>query len=254
MVLKFPFFAIIVVDAVQHVAVKIFPLLEAERFPEDAGIYVAGHERCLDQNCARAAERIDEIRIALPSGELYQSGGKDFVDRSFALAHTIAAQVQALARGIERKSAIVVRNVDIEFDIGVGDTNIRALAGRISEVVDDSVLYFVRHELRVAEFLRIDDGIYGKGGIEVEVVVPIYGTDGGIYLIGIRSFEMLDGFEDTHSGTQAEVGTIHHFLVTAKGDHSSSYLNFVCAQLGKFLCQDFFQSLKGLGNHFKLFH
>ena len=65
---------------------------------------------------------------------------------------------------------------------------------------------------------------------------------------------MLDRFENTHSGTQAEVGAIHHFLVTSEGNHTSSNLNFIGTEFGKFLCQDLFKALKGFGNQFELFH
>ena len=104
----------------------------------------------------------------------------------------------------------------------------------------------------MTELFREHDGIDGKRLVQPEVVGPIYGLDSLIDIVGTERLEALDGFQDTDSGVQLEIGAIHHFLVTSEGNHTATGLYVVGAQLHQFFCQDGFQAHKGLGNQFKL--
>ena len=104
------------------------------------------------------------------------------------------------------------------------------------------------------EFLRVDNGIDRKGGVEVQVLAPVNAADGCVDIIGVGSLEVLDGLEYAHGGAKAEIGAVHHFLVAAEGYHAASYLDIVGTEFRQFLCKNFLQSLEGLGNEFELFH
>ena len=251
---KFLFGRIVVIDTVEQFAVKVLPLLESERFAEDSGINVAGHERGLHEYGSRTAERVDEIRIALPSGQLDEARGQHFVDGRLYGCDAVSAQVEAFARGVERQGAVILGNMYVEFDVGVRDADVGPFTRGFAEVVHDGVLHLVGHELGVAEFRGIDHGVHGEGCIEVEVLFPVDGPHGGVDVVGVGRAEVLDGFEYAYGRAQAEVGPVHHFLVSGEGNHTFADLDVVCAELCQLLCQHFFQSLEGFGDKFELFH
>ena len=58
-------------------------------------------------------------------------------------------------------------------------------------------------------------------------------------------------FENTYGGAEAEIGAVHHFLVAAEGHHATADLYVVGTKLDELLCQDFFQTLEGLGYEFE---
>ena len=56
----------------------------------DTRIYVSGNQGGLHKECARAAHRIEEIRVAAPAGLHDYSGSEHFVDGGFSLLHLVA--------------------------------------------------------------------------------------------------------------------------------------------------------------------
>ena len=98
-----------------------------------------------------------------------------------------------------------------------------------------------------AEYYRI----YGKGLVCVQEVFPMDCLDLFVDFIGVFGIEVFDGFQDADGRTQAEVCFVHHCLVSTEGHHAATYFNVVGSQCCKFLCQYFFQSLEGFGNHFE---
>ena len=106
----------------------------------------------------------------------------------------------------------------------------------------------------MAKFLRIDHRIDGQRRLEVQILTPVDGAHGRIYVVGVRGLEMLDGLEDAYGGAQTEVGTVHHLFVAGKRHHAATDGHVVGAQFGQFLGQHFFQTLESLGDEFKFFH
>ena len=153
MVIEGALLRVVVVDAVEQVAVEVLPLLETEGAAEYARIDVAGHEGGLDENGAGAAEGVNQVAVKIPARELDESGGQHFVDGGLDAAGAVAAQVQALAAGVEREGAVGVGYVDVQTDVGVGNADVGAFSGGFAEIVDNGVLYFVCYEFRMAELL-----------------------------------------------------------------------------------------------------
>ena len=244
---------VVVVDAVEQIAVEVLPPLKAEALAKHARIDVSGHESGLDEDGARAAEGVDEVFLEVPPRELHESGRQHLVDGRLDGGHAVAAQVEAVARGVERERAAGFGHVYVETDVGVGDADVGALALRLAEIVDDGVLHLIGHELGVAELLRVDHGVDGERGFQVEIAAPIDRLHGLIDVVGIFRLEVLDGFQDAHGRAQTEVGPVHHLAVAAERHHAAANLYIVGTQLRQLLRQDFFQALKGLGDEFKFF-
>ena len=91
------FLRVVVVYAVEEVGVEVGPLLERIALAEHARSHVAGDERGLDKQRARAAHGVDEVRIALPSRHEYHARGEHLVERSLDRLLPVAAAVQAFA-------------------------------------------------------------------------------------------------------------------------------------------------------------
>ena len=89
---------IVVIYAVEELAVEVAPALEGESAAVDARIDVGGNHRGLAEECARAAHRVDERHVAAPAALEYNACGKHLVDGRLGLGHTIAALVERLAR------------------------------------------------------------------------------------------------------------------------------------------------------------
>ena len=79
----------------------------------------------------------------------------------------------------------------------------------------------------MAEFVAEDNRIDGKGLVNVHVVIPVDGFDLLIDFVGVLGREVLNRFQDADGCTQAEVGFVHHLLVSAEGYHAAAYLDVV---------------------------
>ena len=119
----------------------------------------------------------------------------------------------------------------IQADVGVGDADVWSLSRFLAELVNNSVLHLVRHELGVAELFREHYGIYGERLVVVEIFGPIHLLNLLIHIIGRLSLEMRDGFQNPDCRVQLEIGAIHQFLVSSKRHHTASYLHVVGTQL-----------------------
>ena len=163
--------------------------------------------------------------------------------------------MERLATGVETQRAVILSDMHVQTDVGVGHRYIRALAGLLPELVDDGILYLIRHELRMAELLREHDRVDREGLVVLQILRPVYFLDFLIHVICAFRFEMTDRLQDSDGSVQLEVCTIHHFFITCKRYHSSTDLNIVSPQLGQLFRQYRFQSHKRFGDQFKiLFH
>ena len=140
---------LILVDAVEEFLVEVGPLFEGILLAIHAGGDAAGNEGGLDGNGAAAAHRVDEVAFALPSREHDNAGGKHFVQRSFHRLLPVAATVQAFAARVEREGAVVLSNVDVELQVGIGDADVRTFSRPLPHLVNNRVLHLVGHKLRV---------------------------------------------------------------------------------------------------------
>ena len=160
--------------------------------------------------------------------------------------------MEALAAGVEGKGAVVLCNVDVQLQVGVGNLDVGALASLFPHLVNDGILHLVGDELGVAELRAEHNAIHGKGRFVGEDLRPINLLHGTIHLVGRCGPEVLDGFQNLNGGAQLEVGAIEQLLVAREGHHAVPYLNVVGSEVNKLSCQYCLQALKGLGYHLKL--
>lgn len=62
-----------------------------------------------------------------------------------------------------------------------------------AKIVDDSVFCLVSDKLRMPKFLRINDRIDRKSGLQIKIFVPGDGLHSFINLIGVFSFKVFEG-------------------------------------------------------------
>ena len=120
---KVAFVAVVVIDLVEQVGIKILPVFECKSLTEHTRIDVCSHQGSLDEESARAAHRVDEIALTIPAGELENAGSQHLVDRCFGLRHAIAAFVEGFAAGIEREGHLLAGDVHVELHVGVVEAN-----------------------------------------------------------------------------------------------------------------------------------
>ena len=118
LVFEFAFGAIVVINALEEFVVIVGPRLEGILVAIHARIDVRGDEGGLDQEGARAAHGIDEVALATPAAQQDDAGGKHLVDGGIGLCLTPTALVEGCAAGVEREGYLVVRDMDVEFDVG----------------------------------------------------------------------------------------------------------------------------------------
>ena len=156
--------------------------------------------------------------------------------------------MQAFAGRVERQRALRIGNMDIQTDVGIGDTDIGAFAVLLAEIVHDGVFHFIGHELRMTELLGIDYRVDRKSRFQIEKIVPFHAAHGVVDIVGISCLKSFDGFQNSDGGAQAEVGAVHHCLVARKRHHAPSDFDVVGTELGQFLRQNLFKALEGFGN------
>ena len=239
---------VVVIYLVEEVGIEVGPFLEGILLAEEARSHVACDEGRLDEQGAAAAHRVDEVGLALPSGHHDHAGGQHLVERCLYRLLPVATPVERLAAGVKAECAVVLGDMYMQTEVGVGHGDVGALAGAFAKLVDDGVFHLVGHKLRVAEVIGEYDGIDRERVVDVEILAPVYLFDSLVDLIGTPGFEVVDRFQNLDGRMQCEVGTVHHFFVTSKRHHASTYLYVVGTQLGQFFRQHRFQSHERFGD------
>ena len=145
--------------------------------------------------------------------------------------------------------------MDVQPYVGVCHADVRSGSGGFAELVYYGVFHFVSHEFGVSELFGEYHRVHGKRFVVAEELSPVHLFHSFVNFVGSESLETSDRLEYSDSGVQLEVGSVKHFLVTCKRDHSPSNFHVVGTQMCEFLCQDGFKTHESLGNHFKfLFH
>ena len=228
MVLELPFLRVVVVDLVKEIAVEVGPFLKGELLSEDARCDVPGDECGFDDDGTAATHGVDEVGVALPSRQEYHASCQYLVEGCLHALLPVSSSVQALSAGVEAEGTVVFSDVHIESYVGIGNADVGSFTRLLPKLVYDGILHLVRYELRVFELLGKDDGVNGEGLVEREVLLPVYGLDLLVDVVGRQGLEVADRFEDAYGGTQLEVGSVHGFLVACKRNHPSPYLDIVC--------------------------
>ena len=124
--------------------------------------------------------------------------------------------------------------MDVQTDVGIGNTDVRTLSGFLAELVDNGILHLICYKLRMAEFLGEYDRVNGEGFVWSDVFAPVNILHAFIDIVSRQSLEVFDGFQNADGSVQLEIGTIQKFLITLKRYHTTAYLHIVCAQLRQF--------------------
>ena len=243
---------VVVVHLLKEFAVEIGPFLEGILRAENTWRDASGNQGGLNEEGAGAAHGVDEIAFSAPSGHQDDAGSQHFVERCLHLLLPVAATVQTLARRVERQSAVILRHVNVELQVGVLQADVRAVAGLLAHLVHDGVFHFVGHHLGVAELAGIDHAVDGKGGAVGEILCPIDSFHGVIHFVSRLGTEMFDGLEDADGGAQLDIGAVHHLQVAGEGHHAATDFDVVGSEPGEFFGQNVLQSLERFGDHFKL--
>lgn len=142
------------------------PAVETEVLPQQPGRSVSGHQRSLDRQRTRAAERVDQGAAAGgdrgPAGAQQDRGREILLEGSGNLPRAVSAPVQALARQVDAQRGD--RTVDARVDAHrrLNDIHRRAAAGGLAELVDDGVLYALGRVAGVQR-ARIGRYLHGQG-------------------------------------------------------------------------------------------
>ena len=221
-VLELAFGRVVIIDTVEEVGIEVGPLLEGKFLAEESRRHVAGYKCSLDGQRATATHRVDEVGLALPACHHDHAGSQHLVEGSVDTLLAVAATMERLTAGVEAQCALVLGDMDVQAQVGVGDRDVGSLAGLLAELVDDGVLHLVADKLRVSELLGEDDGIHRKRLVLSQILVPVDVFHGLVHLVGAMRLEAIDGLENLDGRMELEVSPIHHLLVTCKRYHSST--------------------------------
>ena len=93
MVLKLTLLALVVIDFVEQVGIKVWPFLKSILFAEQSRGHVLGDKGCFDENGARTAHGIDEVRVTFPPRKKNHTGCEHFIERCLDTLLAISATV-----------------------------------------------------------------------------------------------------------------------------------------------------------------
>ena len=141
----------------------------------------------------------------------------------------------------------------IQPHFGVGDANAGAFLLTHHEIVGNGVLYAIGDKARVTEFFTKGGGIDSKRGFHVHDLTPVIALHLLVEVVGIGRAELEERLKDAQRGVAAEVGTVHHFLVSGERHHASAFGHVSGPQGTKFIGEHTFQPLESLGHHLKFF-
>ena len=232
--LKVALSAIILVNALKEVGIKVGPLLKGIFLSEHTGCYALGNQGCFDGKGTTTAHGVDKVALASPSCLKNDSGRQYLIQGSFHCFLTVATTVQTLTCTIQCQGAIVLCHVDVQLDVGVDNTDVGTVTGLLSELVNDSILHLIGDKLGVLEFVAEYHAIHGKCSVVRQVLCPINLLHGIVYLVCGLCLEVADGLENAYSRAQLEVGSIHHLLITSKRHHAASYLDVIGTKVYQF--------------------
>ena len=148
--------------------------------------------------------------------------------------------MEAFSAGVQRERAAVFCNVHVEADVGIGNADVGTLVRIFHEIVDNRIFNLVGNKLRIAEFGAINGGVYSKRSVEIENFVPLNSLHCLVNSFRILGAEVENGLQHSDCRAEAEVGTVHHFLITRERDHAATDLHVVGTEFDEFLCQNFF--------------
>ena len=134
---------LVIVDGVEKFSIEVGPFLKGILLTEESGCHILGNEGCLDEQGAATTHRIDKVGVALPSGEQNHTCCQHFVKRCFYAFLTVTATMQRFTTGVETQRTLVVCNMHIQSDVGIGHGDVGALTRLLAELVHDGVLYFI---------------------------------------------------------------------------------------------------------------
>ena len=89
--------AVVVVEALEELAVEVGPLLESVAGAEDARVDVRGYECGFDEEGAGAAHGVEERGVSAPAGLEDDAGGEDLVEGCLCGLDAVAALAERLA-------------------------------------------------------------------------------------------------------------------------------------------------------------
>ena len=258
--LEITFLRIVVIDFVKKLCIEIGPLLKSIFLTEESRCHVVSYQGSLNEQGATATHGVDEVGIALPSRHHNHACCQHLIEWCLYRLLPVATTMQRIATGVHTEGAFAlapchVGNMDVQAQVGATHGNIRSVASLLAKLVDNGIFHLVAHKLRVAELFREHDSIDSKGTLIVQIVSPIDFLDFLIDIVSAFCFESSYRLENLDSRMQREIRPVHHFFVTRKRHHASTYFNVVGPQLGQFFRQHRFQSHERFGDEFKLlFH
>ncbi len=120
--------------------VMLTPVGEAPAAAQQAWRAIAGDQRCLDQQRAGAAHRIEQRRGWLPAGAQHDRRRQVLLERRLAGLLTIAALMQRVAAQIQRDAGAIFIQPDVDADIRLLAIHIGTRQFLAGKGVDNCVL------------------------------------------------------------------------------------------------------------------
>ncbi len=143
----------------------------------------------------------------------------------------------------------------VELHIGSGEAYGGTAAILVVEMVGNGILDPVRHKFGVVEFRTVYRRIDGESGVGGHELLPVEFPHIVIQFIGGVGCEFHDRLQNTQSGSEAEIGTVHEFLVALEGHHSCSEFHILGSKCNKLIAENILQALKCFGHHLEFsFH
>ena len=137
---------VVVVDLIKEFCIKVCPFLKGVFLSKKTWRHVLRYKGCLYENRTRTAHRVNEVSLASPTGHEYHTCCKHFVQWSFNAFLTITTAVERLSRGVKGERAVVLRDMDIQTEVWIGNRDIRALTASLKELVNNGILHLIGHK------------------------------------------------------------------------------------------------------------
>ncbi len=192
---------------VPGVHVEALQRLEAEAAIEPRRA-VGRHLRGLDDQRARAAQRVEQHVARRPARELEQAGGQVLFQRRRAVLAAPAALEQRLAAGVEVEQGVGLAQMQVDAHIRVRGVHVRALARQRAKSVADAVFHPQRGELDARKRAALGGHVHAQRLGHVEPFFPsqIAGQVIDVFGVGIAA----TAAQQQHPAGQAAVQVQPH--------------------------------------------
>ncbi len=148
---------------------------------------------------------------------------------------------------------MVVRNMEIDLEIGVFGIDVGTMVEESAQAVDDGVLGFEGGVVGMGEDVARGGGVDHKGAVDVDDLLPLDAANVVVEFLVVVGLELGERLEDGQSRAAGVVGAIEDTHIAGEGDSARKGFDVLCSAFAQLVGEDFLEAEHCFGYHLELF-